>query len=124
MTTAEARRRVDNALRQAQQQQQEQQPGVPLDMATFVSQGGFDQVITQAISSQALENWGRKIGLTASERLVDGEIAGNPAFFGPTGKFARSALEAGLGQARIRRRTTRTDLAGGSTRRQTSLPVA
>lgn len=124
ITTADARRRVDNALRQAQQQQQEQQPGVPLDMATFVSQGGFDQVITQAISSQALENWGRKIGLTASERLVDGEIAGNPAFFGPTGKFERSAMEAVLGQARISERQMRADIAGDSIRRQILLPVA
>lgn len=124
ISTNDARRRVDNVLRQAQQRQQQEQPGSLLDMATFVRQGGFDQVIAQTISGQTLESWGRKVGITASNRLIDGEIASNPAFFGLTGKFDRSAMEAALGQARISERQMRADIAGDAIRRQLLLPAA
>lgn len=118
------RRRVDSALREAQQRQQQEQPGAPLDMATFVSAGGFDQVVGRVISGQTLESWGRKIGLTASDRLIDGEIASNPAFFGLTGKFDRAAMEQVLGQLRISERQMRADIAGDAIRRQILLPAA
>lgn len=119
------RRRVDNALRDAQQRQQQEQPGsTPIDMAAFVSQGGFDQVLSQTVSGEALESWGRKIGITASNRLIDGEIASNPAFFGLTGKFDRAAMETALGQARISERQMRGDIAGDAIRRQLLLPAA
>lgn len=125
ISTADIRRRVDSALREAQQRQQQEQPGGDLlDMAAFVSGGGFDQVVGRVISGQTLESWGRKIGLTASDRLIDGEIASNPAFFGLTGKFDRGAMEQVLGQLRISERQMRADIAGDAIRRQILLPAA
>ncbi|MGH6781569.1 MAG: SurA N-terminal domain-containing protein, partial [Sphingomonadaceae bacterium] len=118
ISAVEARQRVDNALRQAQQQT----PGI--DMATFTAQGGVDQVLNQTISFAALEAWGRDQGLTVSDRLIDGEIASTPAFFGLTGRFDRSAMEAALNQARISEKQLRADMAGDALRRQLFIPIA
>ncbi|SNS22856.1 peptidyl-prolyl cis-trans isomerase D [Sphingomonas laterariae] len=118
ISSNEARQRVDTALRQAQRET----PGI--DMAAFAAQGGVDQVIGQTISFAALETWGREQGLTVSDRLIDGEIASTPAFFGLTGKFDRSAMEAALGQARMSERQLRAEMAGDALRRQMFVPIA
>lgn len=118
LTPGEARRRLDNALNAARQQN----PG--LDMAAFARGGGVDQVIAQYVSGKAMESWARKQGLTASERLIDGEIASISAFYGPTGKFDRTVMEAFLSQNRLTERQLRDDITGDAIRRQMLIPVA
>lgn len=118
LTPGEARRRLDNALNAARQQN----PG--LDMASFAKAGGVDQVIAQYVSGKAMEVWARKQGLTASERLIDGEIASISAFYGPTGKFDRTVMEGFLRQNRITERQLREDITGDAIRRQMLIPVA
>ncbi|WP_380877706.1 peptidylprolyl isomerase [Sphingomonas sp. DBB INV C78] len=118
VSATETRQRIDNALRQAQQQNPQ------LDMAGFAAQGAIDQIIDQAIAFRALEVWGRANGLGVSDRLIDGEIASTPAFFGLTGRFDRTAMENALNQARISERQYRTDIAGDALRRQLFVPIA
>lgn len=118
ISVIEVRKQIDNALRQEQRNNPE------FTMATFAAQGGVDQVMNQFISFKALEAWGRDQGLTVSDRLVDGEIASTPAFFGLTGKFERSAMEAALNQARMTEREMRSDMYADALRRQMLIPIA
>ncbi|PTD26220.1 peptidyl-prolyl cis-trans isomerase [Sphingomonas fennica] len=117
LSANEARQRTDLALKQAQRENPE------LSMAAFTAQGGVDQVIDQLISFTALEAWGRKQGISASDRLIDGEIASTPAFFGLTGRFDRGAMQAALAQAKISERQLRADIAGQLIRNQLLSPI-
>ncbi|ARS25747.1 hypothetical protein KC8_00365 [Sphingomonas sp. KC8] len=118
ISATEARKQLDNIVRQEQRNNPE------FTMAAFAAQGGVDQTLNQFISFKALEAWGRDQGLTVSNRLIDGEIASTQAFFGPTGKFERSAMEAALGQARMTERELRADMAADALRRQMLIPIA
>ena len=114
----EVSRRVQLAIENARQQT----PG--LDMAAFVAGGGVEQVIGQYLDEHTVVLWGRKHGIGASDRLVDGEIASIPAFAGPTGRFDPLIMRAMLGQRHISERDLREDIAAGAVRRQLLIPVA
>ena len=86
----------------------QQQPG--LDIKAFIKSGGVDQVIDQMINGSAMEAFGVKHGMIASDRLVDGEIASIPAFHGPTGSFDRNTFLALLSQRKLTERGVREDL--------------
>ena len=83
-----------------------------LDMASFVDQGGLDEVLNQLIDSYALAEFGRKHGMAVSKRLVDSEIAGIGAFKNVAGQFdeaifRRALLQQGVTESRIREDITR-----------------
>jgi peptidyl-prolyl cis-trans isomerase D len=120
LRASEIQRRAETELRAARQQSPQNQG---LDMATFVAQGGFEQTVAQTIGARALELWARHVGMTASDKLVDGEIGSVPAFAGPTGKFDRQAFDAILQRERISERDLRADMAGDLIRRQLLIPV-
>ncbi|TVV70640.1 peptidylprolyl isomerase [Sphingomonas solaris] len=112
------RRRAQSGLAQARQQ------NPTLDMATFVNAGGLDQTIGQYVAARALEFWARAQGLTASTKLVDGEIASIAAFNGPTGKFDPDVMRQVIAQQRLTEPMLREELAGDAIRRQLLIPVA
>jgi peptidyl-prolyl cis-trans isomerase D len=109
---ADIRRRTQDNLSAARQQTP------TLDMATYVSSGGLDQTVSQYIAARAMELWARAQGLTASTKLVDGEIASIAAFNGPTGKFDRNTMTSVLAQQRL------TEPACGTGRRCNTPPAA
>lgn len=114
---AEATGRIQTQLEAARQAN----PG--LDMTAFVAQGGLDQTIDQMINGRALEIYAKEGGLVASKRLVDGAIAGIPAFQGPTGKFDRAAFLNLLSQRKLTERQVREDFAREAVTRALLIPV-
>jgi peptidyl-prolyl cis-trans isomerase D len=116
--SAEATSRVQLQLEQARREQ----PG--LDIGAFVAGGGVEQTVQQLIAASAMEVWARKHGMSASDRLVDGEIASIGAFKGPTGKFDEQTFRSMLAERRITEAQLRADIAGDAIRRQLLLPAA
>lgn len=112
------RRRMQSALANARQQN----PG--LDMTAFVKGGGMEQTVGQYLAARAMELWARAQGMTASARLVDGEIASIAAFNGPTGKFDPNVMRQVIAQQRMTEPMLRAELAGDAIRRQLLVPVA
>jgi peptidyl-prolyl cis-trans isomerase D len=117
---SEIARRAESELRAVRQQSPQNQG---LDMASFVSGGGLDQTVAQTIGARAMEVWAREHGMTASDKLIDGEIGSIAAFAGPTGKFDRAAFDAILQRERISERDLRADIAGDLIRRQLLVPI-
>ncbi|WP_419825414.1 SurA N-terminal domain-containing protein [Sphingomonas sp.] len=113
---------MDERVRRTFAQYQQQQPG--LDLPRFVATGGFDAVVDQTIGAAALEAFARRIGLAASKRQVDGEIAGIQAFQGPNGKFDPQAFRAALAQQHIAEPDLRRDIGGDILRRMLYLPAS
>lgn len=111
-------RRIQNQLQAIKQQD----PSV--DMTRFVAEGGVERSVDAIMAATALEVFGRQQGLHASRKLVDGEIASMPAFYGPTGKFDQATFEGLLSRERISERSFREDLAADLIRRMTIGPVA
>jgi peptidyl-prolyl cis-trans isomerase D len=99
----------------------QQQPG--LDMASFLAGGAFDAITDSAIGSQAMEQYARQLGLVASDKQVDGQIAAIPAFRGADGKFSQQMYEAALQQQRLSDKMVRDDIGGTILRQMLYLPV-
>lgn len=112
---------MEQRVRQDYARYVQQQPG--LDLPSFVAQGGFGQVVDQTIAATALEIFGRSIGLVASKKQVDGQIAGIQAFQGPTGKFDPQVFRAALAQQHIPEASLRRDIAGDTIRQMVALPA-
>lgn len=117
VSTTSAEQRVRSAFAQYQQQQ----PG--LDLPTFVMQGGFASVIDQMIGGTAMEAFGREIGLVASKKQIDGQIAAVRAFQGVDGKFDRQAYLQLLAQQHVTDAQVRDDFAADTVRRMIYLPA-
>ncbi len=111
---------ADRVQRQVAAMAQQQ---LGLTVAAAVAQGGVDSIYEQMISDAALEQFARKIGLAASKKQVDGEIAGIQAFAGPDGKFNRQAYLAALAQQHVAEPRLRADIEGDILRRSIVLPV-
>lgn len=130
--TGEFSTTVTNAFQQFRQRNPQ------LDMASFDAQGGIDGVLEEMIGSYASAEFATSIGLGASKRLVDSEIAGIQAFKGADGRFDetlfRNALaQQGLTEARVREDIRRSLLGdqlllpatfGAKLSRQMALPYA
>lgn len=121
LKSSEIARRAQSELRAARAQAKD---GQTLDMARFISEGGYDQTVAQTIAAHAMEMWARREGMTASDKLIDGEIASIQAFQGPTGKFDRQAFDAVLQREHIGERELRADISGDLIRRQLLVPVS
>jgi peptidyl-prolyl cis-trans isomerase D len=117
ISTPSAEQRVRNAFAQYAQQQ----PG--LDLPTFVTQGGFASVIDQLIGGTAMEAFGRSIGLVASKKQIDGQIAAVRAFQGVDGKFNRQTYLQLLAQQHVTDAQVRSDFAADTVRRMIYLPA-
>ena len=105
LDASDAAQRVQAQLDNARQER----PG--LEMAEFVRSGGVDQVIEQMVNGRAFEQFGSKNGMAVSNRLVDSEILGIPAFRGPAGSFDRNTFLGVLAQRKLSESVVREDLA-------------
>jgi len=112
---------LEQQVRSRYQQASQQQPG--LDMASFMAAGAYDAIVDQSIGATALEQYAHKIGLAASDKQIDGQIAGIPAFRGPDGKFSQAAYEAALQQQRLTDKAVRSDIGGTILRQMVYLPA-
>ena len=70
------------------QLKQEREKNPTLTLQDMVSGGAVDGLLDQMVSMLTLKAFGEKNGMVVSRRLMDGEIAGNPAFAGLTGQFS------------------------------------
>jgi peptidyl-prolyl cis-trans isomerase D len=118
ITEAELRQRVRTQFEAARQQQPD------LDMAAFVAGGGVEQTIDQIQNGRTLELFAQKQGMIASKRLIDGQIASIPAFFGPTGKFDRNVYLNAIAQRKIPENDLRLDFSREVLTKALLTPVA
>lgn len=114
---AQVRDAVQTALAAVRQQQP------TADMAAFIGQGGFDQVLARTINGLALQSFATDQGMAVDKRLVDAEIASIPAFQGANGQFNQAAYEAVLRQQRLTDRQIREDIARDIVARQLITPT-
>lgn len=115
---ADLRQRVRTAYDNIRQQ------NPALTMEAFVAQGGFESIVERVVNDLALQKFAEKIGMAASKRAVDGEIAGIPAFQGFDGKFSQTAYENLLKQQGLTDKGIREDIERGMLSRQLLAPTA
>ncbi|MGI4877715.1 MAG: SurA N-terminal domain-containing protein, partial [Janthinobacterium lividum] len=85
-------------------------------------QGAVGEVLEQLIATTALEDFGKRIGVSVSDRAVDGEIASVDAFR-VNGRFDQATYRRLLAQQRITERDLRDGLHGDLVRKQIVTPV-
>lgn len=112
---------MEQRVRSQYAQAVQQQPG--LDMATFVTQGGFAAIVDQVIGGAALDHFAQSLGLAASKRQIDGQIAAIPAFHGIDGKFDQKTYQDILAQQRLTDAAVRSDIRSDLVRKMLYLPV-
>ena len=115
--TAEFSSTVSNAFNQFRQQNPQ------LDMAAFEAQGGIDGILEQMVGSYAASAFGQSIGLGASKRLVDSEIAGIQAFKGADGRFDETLFRNALAQQGLTEARVRLDIERGLLSDQLMIPA-
>lgn len=98
----------------------EQNPAI--SQIELAKQGGVAGAASQLISTTALEELGRTIGLGVSDRSIGAVIAGIPAFQ-VGGKFDEATFRRILGEQRISDRELRDGIRGDLLRRQLLTPV-
>lgn len=118
VTSVEVSDQVNRQLDRMRQQNPE------LDLAAFLSGGGFEEIVNQLTSAAAMLDFARDQGIGASKRMVDGEIAGVRAFQNLAGQFDPQVFQRALRQEGVTEQQLREDLAGGLIQRQILVPVA
>lgn len=94
----------------------QEQPAITNEQA--VEQGALDTTLSRMINSLAIVQFARELGIGASKRLVDGEIAGIEAFRGLDGNFSDAKYREVLAQQRVSERDFRNDIFADVMRRQ------
>jgi peptidyl-prolyl cis-trans isomerase D len=110
----------DNTQRQLERFRQ-QQP--ELDMAQFVRRGAVDEVLEQMISAAATMDFANSVGIVASKKMVDAQIAAIPAFQNAAGKFDQGLFLAALQRERITEDQLRKEISTRLIERQVALPA-
>ncbi|MBX3564872.1 MAG: SurA N-terminal domain-containing protein [Sphingomonas sp.] len=95
VTESEVRERIDRFLRGAARE------GQNITMEQFLAQGGLELTLDEMINSAAMVEFANKSGMQVSKKLIDGDIASNPAFIGFDGKFSQKTFEDLLQQNRL-----------------------
>lgn len=95
VTDREVRERIDLFLRNLRRD------GQNVTMEQFLAQGGLELALDEMINSAAMVEFAQGSGMQVSKKLIDGEIASNPAFFGIDGKFSQKQFEDLLAQNQI-----------------------
>jgi peptidyl-prolyl cis-trans isomerase D len=104
ISATDASNRIKSEFEGARQEK----PGMQL--SEFVRQGGVEATIDRLINSRTILAFGEKHGMVISERLIDSEVAKNPAFNGPTGKFDHNAFLRVLSSRNLTENDYRTDV--------------
>jgi peptidyl-prolyl cis-trans isomerase D len=118
VTSLEITDQVNRQLARAREQQPE------LDMGTFLRTGAYEEILRQLVAQKAMLAFAQDLGITASKRMVDGEIASIPAFKNLAGQFDQSAFQTALQREGISEAQLRQDLAATLIQRQILLPAA
>ena len=95
-----------------------------LTMQSFVASGAITQVLDSLIDRNAIYDFGKKVGIVASDALVGSELAKIPAFLGPDGNFNDKQYRGVLQQQRLSDAQVREDIAQGLVAKQVLVPVA
>ncbi|WP_271077767.1 peptidylprolyl isomerase [Aurantiacibacter sp. MUD61] len=118
IATSDLQQNVNNAYQQARSQDP------TLSIEAFIAQGGFDNVLDQVISRNALAEFAELLGLRAGQRLVDSEITNEPGFRGADGEFDPDAFRAAIRGQGLTESAVRNDLALSLLARQTVVPLS
>lgn len=105
LTVTELQARVQRAF----EQQRSQNPA--LQIGEFIAQGGVEQVYDQMVAGITVSAYADDQGMAVSKRMVDGEIAGIPAFQDASGKFSESLFRQLLAREGIQEPALRADIA-------------
>ncbi|HYI39005.1 MAG TPA: peptidyl-prolyl cis-trans isomerase [Allosphingosinicella sp.] len=114
-------RLTDEAQRQLTRLRREQPE---LDMAAFLQQGALEEVLDQLVDLTAASVFGRRHGLGASRRMIDGDIASIQEFHDLTGRFDDATFRRILAQENMTEQQVRDDFANRLMQRQLLGPVA
>jgi peptidyl-prolyl cis-trans isomerase D len=118
VTSVEMTDQINRQLARAREQQPE------LDMGTFLRTGAYEEILRQLVAQKAMLAFAEDIGIIASKRMVDGEIASIPAFKNLAGQFDQSAFQAALQREGISEAQLRQDLAASLIQKQILVPAA
>ena len=102
----------------------DRQQNPTLTMQRFVASGAITQVLDSLIDRNAIYDFGKKVGIVASDALVGSELAKIPAFLGPDGNFNDKQYRSVLSQQRLTDAQVREDIAQGLVAKQVLVPVA
>ncbi len=113
------------ALRDAATNQLEQirQQDPTITMKRFIDEGGFDRTVNQLIDRYALQEFGKKHGMVAGDRLIDSEIAQIGGFKGADGKFSEELYNQAIAQQGLSDAQVREDIGRGLVAQQLLTPV-
>lgn len=112
---------LNAAVRRQFESARQQQPS--LDMRGFFAAGAFETLLDQLITGKAFQAFGEKIGIVASKRMVDGEIASIPAFQNLAGQFDENAFRTMLARENLTEAEVRSDVASALVSRNLLLPL-
>jgi peptidyl-prolyl cis-trans isomerase D len=118
ITTPELSQQLNRQLELVRQQQPE------ADMGMLIRTGLFEQVVDQMIAALALNAFADEQGVTASDRMIDGEIASIPAFHNVAGKFDPDVFRRVLEAERVTEEQVRNDFLTQLVQRQVLMPVS
>ena len=118
VTSLEITDQINRQLARAREQQPE------LDIGTFLRTGAYEEILRQLVAQKAMLAFAEDIGIVASKRMIDGEIASIPAFKNLAGQFDQSAFQSALQREGISESQLRQDLAATLIQRQILLPAA
>jgi peptidyl-prolyl cis-trans isomerase D len=116
--TGELSQAVSNAFESARRD------NPTLTMQRFVASGAIGQVLDGMIDRIAIYEFGRQVGIVASDALVGSELAKIPAFLGPDGNFNDAQYRSVLAQQRLSDAQVHEDIAQGLVAKQVLVPVA
>ena len=114
---SDLRDRVQTGYRAATARQPE------LTLTSFVAGGGFETVIERTLNLLGIEQFGLANGLRAGKKLVDGEIASEASFRGPSGAFDEATFRRLLAENQLSEAELRDDIRAGLMARQMLVPV-
>ena len=109
---------INRQLARAREQQPE------LDIGSFLRTGAYEEILRQLVAQKAMLAFAEDVGIVASKRMIDGEIASIPAFKNLAGQFDQNAFQAALQREGISEAQLREDLAATLIQRQILLPAA
>ncbi len=115
-------RELEKRLQDILKSEREKQPGI--DMAQILRSGAAEGLLGELIDQLAVSVFGEENGMIVSRRLVDGEIASNPRFYGASGKFDEERFRATLKENSISEDDYRADLKRSIAVRHLLVPVS
>jgi peptidyl-prolyl cis-trans isomerase D len=118
ITADELRENTQRQLERFRQQQPD------LDMAQFIRRGALDEVLDQMISSAAIGDFANSVGIVATKKMVDAQIAAIPAFQDAAGKFNQNLFVMALQRERISEGQLRKEITSRLIERQVALPAS